>query len=411
MKQSIIGKTSFMVLFFLFTSLLTGCGGSDSPVSSGSPEKAVYSGEWIGYGRLTAGEVSPSQWCHIDFGDQTTAKAVQGVIPSGTINLKTLLGSIAGTASITRTGNSVTVAFTDPATNNPYTVNISPDPSTPSKYVGIWKNITTNVTGTMDFIANPLQHTFPVNENILTLQGGSGTPVIFVHGMTGTNANWTAPPGTGPGWYSWLQQNSTFLNRHSVYFYQYDWQLGIKDNGQTLVSKVAALNLATPPILIGHSMGTLVSRSYIAQGGKFTKLVELAGPNNGSPLATDFWLKATGLPGQGPVDLGSNSTFIKEINANSIDIASRGSYYTWGGEMKGHFSIGAWVWDGSYNNLLKLGNLVIRAETLDEPNDGLVPKKSAFLTGTQQQPAQSCDHFQFLNPSLLPDVAAFIANL
>jgi len=79
--------------------------------------------------------------------------------------------------------------------------------------------------------------------------------------------------------------------------------------------------------------------------------------------------------------------------------------------MTGSFDRGIWKWTGNYNNLMKLGNLVLRVETGNKPNDGLVPDDSALLVGTNQQPVQNCDHFQFLDPTLLPAIASFISAL
>gem|GEM_PF-5579946 len=409
-----------LLMMLLVAVILQGCAGQQGTGGggvfddSGESFDTIYSGQWIGYGRCVDDEQSPVHWCHIDFGGATYKSSEVSREWSGTVYLKTYEKAVSNRATVRQFGTAATVILTDPSAGDTYVITIAPGRqrgSEPLCYEGIWNNNTTGACGTLNFSANSLACSPVVNENRLTCQGGSGPPVIFVHGMTGSEKSWINPREGGVGWIPWLQQHTDFFRRHTVYLYQYDWQLAIENNGSILVTRVADQHFDTPPLLVGHSMGCLVLRSYIAQGGGFSKLVELAGPNHGSPLANEFWLNVANLPGQGPRDLNPDSEFLKKLNTNPIDMVNRKSYYSWGGEMKGHFDHGIWVWDGDYSALEKLGNLVIRAGTLDEPNDGRVTKSSALLDGTQQQPFQTCDHVQFLNPELLPDVAAFILSL
>jgi len=165
-------------------------------------------------------------------------------------------------------------------------------------------------------------------------------------------------------------------------------------------------------------MGGIVARSYVAEGGDFTKLVTLSSPHHGSPLANNvmFTLGALlGLNNPGPKDLAPDYDFLKSLNSNSIDIASRSKYYTWGAEMNGHWERKGlklvWVWDGNYDDprsgISKIGWLL-----MSEPNDGLVPINSSQFEGTNiQQPVQNIDHSQYLDPPSTPDVSNYILTL
>ena len=113
---------------------------------------------------------------------------------------------------------------------------------------------------------------------VFTTPDPTGPPVIFVHGMGGSIAEWEG-----------ILSNLTaeFKSRHNVYTYQYNWQDSLMINGRVLRDSVAAHGLADP-ILIAHSMGGLVSRAYVANGGQITKLVTLGTPHLGTALQIFF---------------------------------------------------------------------------------------------------------------------------
>ena len=243
---------------------------------------------------------------------------------------------------------------------------------------------------------SPYNQTAVINDCYLKKLGGTGNPVIFIHGMSENVSNWN-------NWLSFLKDRG-FYDKHEVWVYQYDWTKHIQENGNDLLNRIKGLNLQAPPLLIGHSMGGLVSRSYIAQGGAFTKLVTLGTPNSGSPLADIGTFIVFNHPG--PKDLSPTSDFIVSINTNQTDINSRNKYYTWGTMLKGHWEGPVWIWDGDYSNAMKVSWTLMSGD-----NDGLVQLTSALLDGSNIQPVQYIDHFQYLEPDKSQDISSFIINL
>ena len=242
---------------------------------------------------------------------------------------------------------------------------------------------------------------------VLSTPNPTGPPVIFVHGMDATMKCWDTLI---------MNLSSDFKLRHNVYLFQYDWKDSITVNGRALRDSVAAAGLVSP-ILIGHSMGGLVSRAYIASGGLITKLVTLGTPHLGTPLVSLINLVCfANFPG--PRQMYPYTGFIPEMLHNTLDIANRSKYYVIAGQMTdqldntGHYQ---WLpaWAASidkigYDAFLLFG---------PPPNDGLVPVNSAnfdTLNVTVNRPLplqQWVDHFNLIQPGRAPQVLQFINSL
>lgn len=214
----------------------------------------------------------------------------------------------------------------------------------------------------------PNQYIF---QSVFESPNPTGPPVIFVHGMGGTLHEWDSAMASLP---------ADFKARHNVYRYQYDWQQHIEVNGIILRDSVIARGLVNP-IVIGHSMGGLVIRAYVKNGGAITKLVTFGTPHYGSPLAKlkNFvpWL---GL--DGPQDIVPNSPFLTALNNDPVDIANRSKYYLLAGRMGGSIVGTKWVWKESYySQFVKIAYYVMKLYYPNKDNDGLVSEDSALLTG------------------------------
>ncbi len=242
---------------------------------------------------------------------------------------------------------------------------------------------------------------------VLSANNPTGPPVIFVHGMDATLKCWDTLI---------MNLSADFKLRHDVYVFQYNWKDSITVNGRALRDSVAAAGLVSP-ILIGHSMGGLVSRAYIASGGIITKLVTLGTPHLGTPLVSLINLVCfANFPG--PRQMYPYTGFIPEMLHNPLDIANRSKYWVIAGQMTdqldntGHYQ---WLpaWAASidrvgYDAFLLFG---------PPPNDGLVPVYSAnfdTLNVPVNRPLplqQWVDHFNLIQPGRAPQVLQFINSL
>jgi pimeloyl-ACP methyl ester carboxylesterase len=131
--------------------------------------------------------------------------------------------------------------------------------------------------------------------------GAGGRLVVFLHGLTETEASWAyrAEQHHGQAGVTYGSLLQTDLGLTPVYL-RYNTGLHISDNGRCLDALLAALVQAWPVpvedvVLIGHSMGGLVARSALHQAGSgtadargWTHLVRdtitLGSPHLGAPL-------------------------------------------------------------------------------------------------------------------------------
>lgn len=262
---------------------------------------------------------------------------------------------------------------------------------------------TDSVTCNVDSTINP-------NNPYLLMQVSStpnpaAPPVIFVHGMTATYREWDSLIA---------DLDANFKAQHNIYVFQYNWTNHIALNGQIFRDSVIAEGL-TNPIIVGHSMGGLVSRAYIAAGGKITKLVTLGTPHLGTPLTLlGHVICFADYPGV--QDMGESSAFITSMKTDPNDVANRNKYYTIAGQVSGSLSIDppGWVWkEPYYSKIVEEGYTLIKA--FGDDSDGLVPIESAqFNNGGTNNPLpvqQYIDHLHLQLPAYSPNIFNFISEL
>ena len=274
-------------------------------------------------------------------------------------------------------------------------------------------------TDTLDVnLVNTLNHALnfgdpaPINpylfKPVYITPSPTGPPVIFVHGMGGSIIEWNEILAT---------LSNEFKSRHNVYVYQYNWQDSLMINGRVLRDSVAANGLIDP-ILIAHSMGGLVSRAYVANGGQITKLVTFGTPHLGTALANILYLKPD-LNTPGPKDMKPAGQFITSMQTNTLDVANRSKYYCIAGRMGGHFDSThhQWIWNEPYYKDA-LNGIVCTGWMLLLPfgqNDGLVSESSAlFYGGGVNLPLQTqlyVDHMHLVYPLLDPEGISYIEGL
>ncbi|MBW6437119.1 alpha/beta fold hydrolase [Actinoplanes hulinensis] len=110
-----------------------------------------------------------------------------------------------------------------------------------------------------------------------------GTPVVFVHGYTGSASNWTTAMSLfRSGGYS----------SSELFAYEYNSYGNNITNAQglaTYVSQVRARTGASKVDIVNHSMGGLVSQWYVKQlgGAQYVRrLASIAGANHGTTFAS-----------------------------------------------------------------------------------------------------------------------------
>jgi triacylglycerol esterase/lipase EstA (alpha/beta hydrolase family) len=140
------------------------------------------------------------------------------------------------------------------------------------------------------------------------------------------------------------------------------------------------------PIIIAHSMGGLVSRSYIiASSGNFHRLVTLSTPHLGSTLA--HFVPFGDEIGVGDLIPGHN--FLNNLNSNSFEKTQRSKYWLLNGRVGtypscekcigDHCKYFCYHWHNPMPTIIeKVGH-----GKLDKPNDGMVTNASARFTGNQ----------------------------
>ncbi|CAG6391930.1 alpha/beta hydrolase [Streptomyces cocklensis] len=145
------------------------------------------------------------------------------------------------------------------------------------------------------------------------------TPVVFVHGFTGSASNWTTA-------------ESVFIaNGYSsgeLFAYQYDWTQSNKNSAAglaTFVKQVLARTGAQQVDIVNHSMGGLVSDWYIKElGGQpyVRHLASIAGANHGTTYAGSCLVYTS------CVEMYPGSSFITTVTSGDETPGST-AYATW----------------------------------------------------------------------------------
>jgi len=260
-----------------------------------------------------------------------------------------------------------------------------------------------------DFGASPPPNEYSFTK-VSTATQPDATPVILVHGMTISNIEWQLILD---------KLSPQFKEKHDLYLYQYNWQDSILINGRILKAFVDSAGIEQP-IVIGHSMGGLVSRAYVASGGTISKLITLGTPNNGTQLSNLAPLLPQ-LNTAGPKDMAIGSKFITDLASNPTDLANRSKYYVVSGIMGGTFEKTPpyrWIWNETYYKDIKNGIVCLGWMLLNPfgANDGLVSVSSSLFEGGKaidvfNGPLLWVDHMSLVYPERAPQVFDLINNL
>lgn len=113
-------------------------------------------------------------------------------------------------------------------------------------------------------------------------QAATHTPVVFVHGYSGSASNWTTAEAVFA---------AAGYSSNELYAYQYDWSQSNKSSAAGLaayVSQVRQRTGAAKVDIVNHSMGGLVTDWYVKQlGGTayVNHVASIAGANHGTTFA------------------------------------------------------------------------------------------------------------------------------
>ncbi|MFE0677590.1 esterase/lipase family protein [Streptomyces sp. NPDC058867] len=195
----------------------------------------------------------------------------------------------------------------------------------------------------------------------------TSTPVVFVHGYTGSASNWTTAMSVFRlnGWSS-----------SNLFAYEYNSYGNNITNAQglaTFVNNVKARTGASKVAIVNHSMGGLVSQYYLKVLGGNTSvshLASIAGANHGTTYAGACLIYTTCQ------QMYPGSSFISTITA--------------GDETPGSTQYATWY----------------------SPCDGIIiPYTSTRLTGADNNYVACTTHIGFLaDTSVLGEIADFVAS-
>lgn len=219
---------------------------------------------------------------------------------------------------------------------------------------------------------------------------GTGKPLILIHGFGSDASTWNSMTETLRTRYP--------SNRFSVYTYQYDWKKSIYVLSNELKNTLDNAGIYTP-VIMAHSMGGLVTRGYIAIGGRPEKSIFLGTPHDGTPMAAISRVLTFFAGGIGG-DLEPGSGFINYLKTSIPPSYYENNTYNIIGEMRGKYQyvlfIPYWVWDYDYDFTLKItSNLLWK----DHPkNDGIVPFTSSAKGIAATYSVSNCDHYAVNKP-------------
>ena len=145
------------------------------------------------------------------------------------------------------------------------------------------------------------------------------TPVVFVHGYTGSASNWAG---------ALARFRAAGYSSDELHAFDYDWTQSNEESAQELaayVDDVLAQTGAAQVDLVNHSMGGLVSQYYLSQldgTAKVAHLASLAGANHGTTSAAACTIYASCR------EMVPGSSFIREITQGD-ETPGDTAYATW----------------------------------------------------------------------------------
>jgi hypothetical protein len=237
-----------------------------------------------------------------------------------------------------------------------------------------------------------------------------------------------------------------YFQQYEVWRFGYDSDQHIEDIGAELLKRVSDAGLkGRNPIIVAHSMGGIVARSYIKHGGRFSRFIAISSPHAGTPLGVFGNLINTSGGELAPCSSTLEDIFNFDSRNNFFD-----KYAVVSGKLTGKWKwvsvrkcgtictpfgchttcadipVYLWQFDRNYDSQHKAEWVAIKAMGFGD-NDGVVPTASAnFCVGASDQEF-SChicppinyennkhltnyDHTMPLNPAIAPDVYEFVVK-
>jgi triacylglycerol esterase/lipase EstA (alpha/beta hydrolase family) len=191
----------------------------------------------------------------------------------------------------------------------------------------------------------------------------------------------------------------------NVWVFEYKWWLHIIDNSLKMKEMVKSLqakgDISDEPLIVGHSMGGLVSRGYIASYGDFYKLVTLGTPHLGSDLSNIVPFGTT----TGVGDLRPDSDFLADLNDDAHEKTQRSKYWLLNGRAGTHYVCKAYAGDVcvtpgyEWYSPEPSNDYKAYHAALEKPNDCMVPQSSARFEGDEN--VRRINTFEWLHHKVL----------
>ncbi|WP_255946950.1 esterase/lipase family protein [Streptomyces odontomachi] len=152
-----------------------------------------------------------------------------------------------------------------------------------------------------------------------TAQAAGHTPVVFVHGYTGSASNWVTAESVF---------RAAGYSSGELFAYEYNWAQSNRTSAAGLASyvqQVLAQTGAQQVDIVNHSMGGLVSDWYVKElGGQphVRRLASIAGANHGTTYASAC------LTNPSCVEMYPGSSFLDTLNSGD-ETPGDTQYATW----------------------------------------------------------------------------------
>lgn len=245
-------------------------------------------------------------------------------------------------------------------------------------------------------------------------------PVILIHGLQPFKtscrgfANWDAAAATFPELTGALRANDSTAKAYQLYALRYTTFEPVANAVVFLRNEVVRRGWQGRDILlVGHSMGGLVGRGYLAAHGPehVRALVTLGTPHLGSPFANN--LPVAGSIGicAGPV-YGGLATLLFPRSAGVRDLAPGSEWIsTLSGQRGGADRIYTFAGDGELVPDWSVIGCVMKLVLGGAAHDGMVPVSSALPDWTALQTVVRGSHHLGITAQATPHVTRLLAQL